>query len=186
MLSSATPARSAAKLEHPRVVVVEGARRVENRDQEIRLSDTAQRAPDSDTLDLIARLADSGGVLKHERPGAQRNRFLDNVAGGSWRRGHDRAVGAEQKVEHAGLAGVGLSHNGRARAVARETPAPKAVMEQRNVVGKARDFRSDFLATWQVKPLVCEVDLSLQMGSDSNYAAAQLPYSLRQRTAKLR
>ena len=81
---------------HVEVGRLERPRRIEHRDQQVRVARRADRALDSDSLDVVGRLAHARGVIEDQRVGAELDGVFDHVASGAGDRGDDGAVGAEQ------------------------------------------------------------------------------------------
>ncbi|CAM5296675.1 hypothetical protein RLIN73S_06090 [Rhodanobacter lindaniclasticus] len=68
-------------------------------------------------LDFVVGVAQAGGVGQFQRDAVQAQGFAQHVAGGAGDRRDDGAVAAGQRVEQAGLAGVGAAHDGHLEAI---------------------------------------------------------------------
>src|SRR5216683_6882228 len=100
-------------------------------------------------------------------------------------RRHDRAFGAEQKIEHARFAGVGLADNRGARPFAHDTAALEAIVQKRNILDEPFYVLRDLVARRQPDILVGKVDFGFEMSANADDLAPQTFDALRKCAAEM-
>ena len=154
-------------------------------DQQLRLAGVMKRTLDPDPLDRVGALADTGGILEHQRIRAELDRILDHVAGGAGIRRHDGAFDAEQQVQDGRLAGIRFADNRGARSLPHQAAAREAVVQDSYVLGKPFELGCDLVAAGQLQVLVAEIDLDLKMGLDADHLATQSAHAMLERATEL-
>ena len=95
---------------------------VEHVQNQFRLRERGAAAADALAFNLVARLAQAGGVNEHDRQAADVRGLLNRVARRAGNGRNDGAVMAKQLVEQTGFAGVRPADNRRADAAPQNLP----------------------------------------------------------------
>ena len=114
------------------VGVIQRAAAVTGEDRQLRAADGLDGALDAELFDAVVGLVNSGGIEQAQKMAAQRDGFLDGVAGGPGDIGDDHAVIAAERVEKARFADVRTAEYDGADAVFE----PLAAAEGRKNGGK--------------------------------------------------
>jgi hypothetical protein len=146
---------------------------IDDFDDEVGAFEFLVGALDADALDFVATFAEAGGIDEAEGDAVDLDDFLDGVAGGAGGGADDGALEAEQAIEQAAFADVGLADDDGAGAVAEDAALLGGVEEAAGAgdeVGEA--CLKGGAGVWG-DVFFGEVDVGLDVGEDVDERSAE-------------
>jgi len=135
---------------------------IDNVEEQVRFGDFAVASLDSLVLNLLVRVAESGGIGKAEHGFFVDKALFDIVAGGTGHVADDGPFLAEQGVEKAGFSGVWPASDDGGNALRKKVPFAVRVYEAGDFALEALNLQTESVAALELYILFAEIELELE------------------------
>jgi len=145
---------------------------IDNVEEQVRFGDFAVASLDSLVLNLLVRVAESGGIGKAEHGFFVDKALFDIVAGGTGHVADDGPFLAEQGVEKGGFSGVWPASDDGGNALRKKVPFAVRVYEAGDFALEALNLQTESVAALELYILFAEIELELEKSARLQEAGA--------------